>query len=141
MRQPRLFAALFLALAGCLLAGCGAKQNLADAQQAVVQFHQRLDNAEFDTIYNEADPRFRAASPQSEFLPFITAVHKKLGNVVTASRGGFNMNLDTSGLQIRLNYSTKFTGGAAEEQFIWAKNGGKLQLLGYHINSMALIVK
>lgn len=141
MRQPELFAALFLGFALCLLAGCGAKQEIADAERAVVQFHQRLDGGEFNTIYNEADPRFQTASPQTEFLPFITAVHTKLGNVVTASRQGFFLNATTSGLQVRLNYSTKFAGGDAQEQFVWSQNGEKLQLLGYHVNSMALIIK
>jgi len=40
-----------------------------------------------------------------------------------------------------VNYATKFGEGDAEEQFVWSKNGDNLALLGYHINSNALIVK
>jgi len=70
----------------------------------------------------------------------MTAVHKKLGQVGSAARKNFFVNYNTSGSQIRVGYTTKFGEGDAEEQFVWSKNGDNLALLGYHINSNALVI-
>lgn len=74
-------------------------------------------------------------------MALMTAIHKKLGNVQQASRKGFFVNYNTSGTSIRLTYATKFAGGDADEEFVWSKQGDNFLLLGYHINSIALITK
>jgi hypothetical protein len=38
------------------------------------------------------------------------------------------------------NYGTSFQQGEAEEQFVWSKGGENLIILGYNINSCALII-
>ena len=40
-----------------------------------------------------------------------------------------------------LQYATTFDGGDAAEQFVYRLGDGKALLAGYHINSLALIVK
>jgi len=111
------------------------------AAAAVTQFHAQIQNQDYLSIYNQADPRLRNVSKQEDFVALLTAVHSKLGSVQTASRKAFFVNYTTSGEQIRLTYATKFSGGDAEEQFLWGKQDGKIVLLGYHINSLALITK
>jgi hypothetical protein len=121
--------------------GCGTGKDINAAGVAVGLFHARLDTEDYATIYSQADPRFRAASKQEDFLKFMNAVHNKLGIVENASRQGYFVNFSTSGTQIRLNYATKFSSGEAHEEFVWTKNGDNLVLLAYHINSNELITK
>jgi len=140
MSRNLLVASLVFALAG-ILAGCGAQKDVGAASDAVVRFHSQLDNADYQTIFTQADQRFRDTSPQPNFLAVMSAVHNKLGKVTNASRQGFFVNYTTSGMQVRLTYATKFAEGDAQEEFVWVKNGGDFALLGYHINSLALITK
>lgn len=136
----RLVALLILALGG-VVGGCGTQKDVADASLAVVRFHSQLDNADYQTILNQADQRFRDSSPEPQLVAFLTAVHTKLGKVTSASRQGFFVNYNTSGMQVRLTYTTKFEAGDAQEQFVWVRNSNDFALLGYNINSMALITK
>jgi len=139
MSKNHLLASLLLALSS--LAGCSTTKDLGAASAAVTRFHEQLDKADFSAIYTEADQRFRDSSPQPEFLTFMNAVHAKLGKVTDATRQGFFVNFTTSGKRVRLTYATKFAAGDAQEEFVWAKNGNDFALLGYHINSMALVTK
>ncbi len=127
--------------ASLFVVACGAQKDLAAADTAVARFHQQLDSQDYVTLYVQADQKFRDTTKQDDFVALMTAVHKKLGRVGNVARKGFFVNYNTSGSQIRVNYSTKFGEGDAEEQFVWSKNGDNLALLGYHINSNALIVK
>lgn len=131
----------FLASLVILTIGCGTQKDITGASAAVTQFHAQLDHQDYLGIYNNADARLRSTSKQEDFLALMTAVHNKLGTVQQSSRQGFYVNYNTSGSSIRLNYSTKFSGGNADEEFLWSKSGDTFQLLGYHINSNALITK
>ncbi len=124
-----------------LIAACGTQKDMEAASAAVTQFHSQLDNQDYSSIYNKADQRFRDASKQEDFVALMTAVHKKLGTVQQSSRQGFFVNYNTSGTSIRLTYSTKFSGGDADEEFLWSKRGDNFLLLAYHINSNVLITK
>ena len=133
---------LFLSVAvGALVVSCGTQKDLAAADRAVTQFHRQLDNEDYTTIYNQADEKLHSVTKQDDFLALMGAIHKKLGRAESASRKGFFVNYTTSGTQIRLTYATKFAGGDAQEQFVWSKRGETLALVGYNINSNALIIK
>ena len=138
---PKLRLSLFFIFSSMLLIGCGTQKDIEGASAAVLQFHGALDHQDYLSIYNNADARFRSASKQDDFLALMTAVHNKLGTVQQSSRQGFFVNYNTSGSSIRLTYATKFSGGDADEEFLWSKSGETFLLLGYHINSNALITK
>ena len=121
--------------------GCGTQKDLAAADVAVARFHQQLDSQNYVTVYAQADQKFRDATKQDDFVALMTAVQSKLGQVGSTTRKSYFVNYNTSGSQIRVNYATKFGAGDAEEEFVWSKNGDDLALLGYHINSVALITK
>jgi hypothetical protein len=133
--------ALFLAAALAGLWGCGFQKDASAAGVAVTQFHSELNKQDYTAIYAQADQRFRKASTPDDFEALMIAIHNKLGAVVDAKQQGFFVNYNTSGTQIRLTYQTKFTAGDAQEEFVWSKTGSSYQLLGYHINSNALITK
>jgi len=117
----RLLLASLLAVLGTALAGCGSQKDIGAASEAVSRFHAQLDNQDYQTIYSQTDERFRNASSQPDFLALMNAIHTKLGKVTDASRQGFFVNYNTSGMQVRLAYSTRFAGGDAQEEFVWAR--------------------
>jgi uncharacterized protein DUF4019 len=137
---PKLRLSFFI-FASMLIIGCGTQKDIEGASAAVLQFHGELDHQDYLSIYNSADARFRSASKQDDFVALMTAIHNKLGTVQQSSRQGFFVNYNTSGSSIRLTYTTKFSGGDADEEFLWSKSGDTFHLLGYHINSNALITK
>jgi len=139
--RAKLHAAVLFVSTAAIFSGCGATKDISGASDAVTTFHARLDSGDYTTIYSQADQVFRNASKQQEFLEFMAAIHRKLGRVNSAKQERFFVNYTTSGTRVRLNYTTKFTGGDAEEEFVWAKSGNDYTLAGYHINSMALITK
>jgi opacity protein-like surface antigen len=128
--------AVVIALAGCST-GVGTKL----AEQAVPKFHTMLDAGEFDAIYAATADDFKQATKREEFVSILEAVHRKLGNTKSADMKGWNINYHTSGTFITLNYATTYTEGEASEQFVYRLQDDKVLLVGYHVNSNALILK
>ncbi|HET9401266.1 MAG TPA: DUF4019 domain-containing protein [Candidatus Acidoferrales bacterium] len=116
-------------------------QDIALSRGAVTHFHEELDQQKFDEIYKEAAPDFQKATTQDRFVAIASAVHRKLGVVKDATQTSVNVNFDLSGTRVFAVYSTKFDGGDAEERFTWKIAGAKAMLVGYDINSAALILK
>lgn len=130
------------AAAALVLAACGdTARDVSIARTGVAHFHQQLDAEKYDDIYNEAAPEFRNAAKREDFLAIAAAVHRKLGKVKDATQTRFFVNWTTSGTSVTLSYHTKFDGGDAAEEFAWKIEGSKAMLVGYNINSTALIVK
>lgn len=131
-----------LALATSLvLAGCNPAKSKEAATQAVMQFHQRLDNEAYAEIYRDAHPDFKKASTEKDFTALLEAVHRKLGNTVSSEPAGWRVNSFVSGTNVVLTYKTKFAAGDAVETFSYREDGATPALLGYNINSTALILK
>lgn len=131
----------FMFMCVLLATGCGSGDAVRFAREGVTHVHSQMDNEQFADIYSQADDVFRGATKRQDFLDFIGAVHRKLGKVQSASQSGFFVNFSTSGTRVRLNYQTKFEGGDAQEEFLWHISGKQALLVGYHINSNALITK
>jgi hypothetical protein len=129
-----------MTLAAALVGGCSAGQDTAATQQAVAQFHQRLDAGQFDSIYDQAGPELKAITPKAQFLPLLAAIHSRLGAVKQAKQVGWNVNYGTGGGTISLTYDTQFASGSGTEQFIY-RTGRPPLLVGYHIQSNDLFIK
>jgi hypothetical protein len=129
-----------LLIVGFWLCSCtGTVADVASARKAVVHFHQQLDQEKYADMYAEAAPELHEATKQQDFLALMSAVHRKLGVVQDATQMQFNVNWTTSGTRVHLNYQTKFAGGTATEAFTWKIGGDHPSLVGYNINSNALI--
>jgi hypothetical protein len=102
------------------------------------KFHDHYNQQDFEAIYNESDPKLRAAVTQEKFVALLTHVHEKLGNVTDATRSGVNVNYNFGGSTITMTYSAKFQLADGTEQFIWLKSGGAVRLLRFDIQSPAL---
>lgn len=124
-----------------LVAGCGSKRDLSNAETAVGLFHAQLNSGNFDQIYADSDTLLKNASPQEKFTNLLSAVHRKLGDAKSANRQGFFLNYGTNGEMIRLNYTTQFDNDEASEEFVFHLAGNDMRLAGYHINSNALVTQ
>jgi hypothetical protein len=123
------------------VAGCGGKQQIANADAAVTQFHAELNAGNFDQIYAGSDTAMKNASSQEKFVALLDAIHRKLGMVKSANRQTFFMNYGTSGKFLRLTYATQYDADNAAEEFVFRVDGNNVRLVGYHINSEALVTK
>lgn len=131
----------FVLLAALVLSGCGAGDDLRIAGKGVTRIHAQMDREQYADIYAQADDSFRSATNQKDFLASVGAIHRKLGKVQDTSQSRYFLNFTTSGPQVRLNYHTKFEEGDGQEEFVWKIKDNNAVLVGYHINSTALIIK
>ncbi len=134
----RKFAAVILAV---VLAACSNSADKRAAEQAVVDFHEMLDASQFDAIYVGSAQDLKNAVKQEEFVTFLQAVHRKLGNLKSTVPQGWRINYQTSGTYVSLGYQTHFAEGDATEEFSYRVEDNRATLVGYHVNSMALITK
>lgn len=101
------------------LASCGSGNNKAIAETAVTKFHSEVDSEQFHAIYTEADDRFRQITTETDFNAFLSAVHRKLGDVKQSDLRNFQVGWHTGeGSVITLSYHTQFVGGDGSEQFV-----------------------
>jgi hypothetical protein len=107
---------------------------------AVVEtFHQRLNAEQYSAIYSESDPLFQESDNEERLLKFFKMVHERLGNETEAKQIGIFMNATTKGTFARVTYQSKFDTGPATEVFTWRTGGPELKLVGYNVNSKALL--
>jgi hypothetical protein len=133
-----LAAAMALALLAC---GCSMPADTSVAERAVPLFHADVEAGRFDEIYDKSDDELKKVATRKEFVDFLDAVHRKLGNTKTSEKTGWRMNYQMSGSFVTLAYATTFDAGSAHEVFVFRLDGQKAILVGYQINSMALVLK
>jgi Protein of unknown function (DUF4019) len=120
---------------------CGSAlvQGRTLANAAVHHFHEKLNSGQYEEICRSADQAFTAAQGHEEVVKFLTAVHRKLGNAGAESQVNIRVDSNTNGTFITTFYRTEFASGAATETFTWRKSGGAIRLLGYNVQSSALL--
>lgn len=130
------------ALLGVLLLGaqgCDVSKDKSIADAAVVSFHAELDAAQFAQMWDDADDSLRRTTSHDDYNKLITAVHRKLGKVVSTEGGSWSVNYINFQTRVTLEQQTQFEHGAATETFLYIvrKNGAKLA--AYHVNSDELM--
>jgi hypothetical protein len=124
------------------LNSCGSGKNVETATKSVEQFHSQLDSEQYLNIYATSDEGLQKTTSEGDFVAFLQAVHKKLGKVQTSQRSNFQIGVSTGqGTVVTLVYQTTFDQGSGTEQFLWHMRDNEPVLLGYRINSNALILK
>ncbi|HEX6660277.1 MAG TPA: hypothetical protein VF067_00180 [Sphingomicrobium sp.] len=121
------------------LTACSSGADLAAAKKAVDQFHAELNAGQFGRIQAESSPEWKQASSPADTIQLFTGVRKKLGNFVSGQEGDWRVNFGTGGTIIMLQYKSKFQKSDAVETFTYRRSGDGVQLVGYNINSRALI--
>ena len=129
-----------IALLFCALAGCSPGTDVPVAEKAVARFHTMLDAGQNAQIYQESASEMKGAAAESKLTDLLAAVHRKLGTVKKAEQKGWNDQVNTGGHFVTLNYATTYARGDAAETFVYKIAGEKAELVGYNINSNALII-
>ena len=122
------------------LAGCSPGRDIPAATSAVDGFHAALNAGRFTPIYAAGAPELRAAAPERGFVAILEAVHRKLGAFKSGKSVGWRENVTTSGTFVSLGYSSEYERGHADEQFSYKIADGRPALVGYHINSTAMLL-
>jgi hypothetical protein len=123
------------------ISACSPAKDSKAAEQAVAQFRKQMASAAFADIYAGAAPEWRSSISRTDADAFLGAVNKKLGGVKSSVQTGWRDNLTAGGHSMILQYHTEFEGGGADETFAIRLVGEGGQLAGYHINSLAMMVK
>ena len=129
-----------LALA-VLLGGCSFGEDRDRGERAVERFHDLSAAERYSEIYVDTTEDFREAATEPEFVEFLGAIRRKLGNVRQSELTGFEVNYSSSGTAIWLSYDTEYELGVATEQFVWVTEGEKTLLESYQIDSKDLILR
>lgn len=130
-----------LLLLATLLTGCSMAEDKTRGERAVARFHQLFAVSEYSQIYADTTEGFREAATDAEFVEFMSAVRRKLGNIRACELTGVEMTWDSGGTSIWLSYRTVYELGEATENFVWVVEGEKARLESYQIDSTELILK
>lgn len=123
-----------------LLSACSMSKDTSVAEAEVPHFHSSLDAGKFDEIYDAAADELKTAATKQDFVILLSAIHRKLGQVAKSEKQTWHVDYNTAGNFVTLVYNTTFTNGTGAEQFVYKLHDGQASLVGYHINSNALLI-
>ncbi|GGC15120.1 hypothetical protein GCM10011494_37440 [Novosphingobium endophyticum] len=127
--------------AAAMLAGCGARESVKDAEVEIGRFHAALDAGDWQKLWAAADPDLREAASREQFGKLLEAVRRKLGAVNKSRQVGWNANSGTGGTFVTVTMQTTFENGTGTEEFVYRKRDErKLALVGYHIQSQDMML-
>ncbi|UZK69477.1 hypothetical protein OKW76_15970 [Sphingomonas sp. S1-29] len=121
-----------------MLAACSSQKTVDIAKEAVPKFHARLNVGDYTTIVAEAGPELRS---QPMFPQVLRAVSRKIGTAGISQNTGWNIQVGNKGTFVTLGQRTTFArGGAVPETFVWRITQDEAQLVGYRIDSAAMLI-
>lgn len=123
-----------------ILVSCNPVKSTAEADKAAAEFHSLYDAEDYDKIFDTAHADFKASQPKVETIDFIRSVREKLGKVKSTNRTGWQANSFNMNTNVILTHETEFENGKGVETFTYRIENGSAVLLGWYINSNALIV-
>jgi hypothetical protein len=132
----------FFAVGVTALASTGACSYVAKAraEAGVDKFHQQLNDARFDDIWNGADDTFRTdalriAGSKRPYDATMNQLRHKLGRVVTSSTQKWSVKTADSLSTVTLVQDTRLERGSAVENFTFLVRGGIAKLRDYEFTS------
>jgi hypothetical protein len=134
----RFFMATLVVILVCT--SCSGSEDINTGKAAIRHFHEQLNAGLPDEIYREAAREYQAAATSELNRKFIEAVRKKMGKAAHCEVTSWRLNYLTSGRFLALECKTTFDHGEAAESFRWRIEGKKALLLGWNINSPALVI-
>ncbi|MEO6361583.1 MAG: hypothetical protein ABIO43_13590 [Sphingomicrobium sp.] len=129
-----------LALASLAIASCSGGESVKTGEATVEHFHNRYNAQQLSEIYRDAAPELQKAGAEPEFLTFMTAVRRKLGAYKSGKTLQWHVNYGTGGTIVTLAREARFERGEGTEKFVLRDAGDKALLVGYNIESRALVV-
>ena len=136
MKLKTFFCIFLVALTACSLS---ADQKVAE--QAVEKFHEMFVAGKFQELYEQSGDGLKKGGTQQDFVNLLNMVNLKLGpfksSVIEEETNKHGLAENT----VSLSYSTTFSKGVATESFVYRLEGERAILVGYHINSDALVAQ
>jgi hypothetical protein len=117
-----------------LITGCNPVAASKAAEAGVTEFHKNFNAGDFEKIYDDSHPDFKASTSKKDAVDFIASMKAALGEVTAASKTGWNISSTAAdGTTVDLTYSTTYTGGTATESFVYKLENGVATLLSWNI--------
>ncbi|HTN15294.1 MAG TPA: DUF4019 domain-containing protein [Sphingomonadaceae bacterium] len=129
----------FILSLALLASACGMKENMEQAGEEVESFHTRYDKQDYPAIWRTTSGGFRKVTSEKEFEKLLVAIRTKLGPVKKSEQAGWQANTNNGVSTVVINTKTNFEKGDGLETFTFVKEDSRLRLMGYNINSAALI--
>jgi hypothetical protein len=126
---------LIAALVLVALCGCSSQKYFQEAERASDDFHLQMAKGNYGGIYDASGPAIRETSSREEFISMLQGLDHRLGVCGAPERKGFNVNYNTGGTFVMMNYSRKCVNSSLEERFDWRIQDGKAVLHGYHFKA------
>ena len=124
------------------LAGCSDTVHGTEyAEPTVAGFRDMMNAGQFEKIYESAAPEFRAAISREDSVALFSAVNRKLGKLEHAEKVSWNVNTRNMTTLVVLVYRSKYHDGEATETFTVKVDDGKGAIIGYNINSLAMLIR
>ena len=137
MKTPQLIVILIGAL---ILTCCNPVKSTAEADKAAVELHALFDAEDYGKIFDTAHADFKASQPKAETINFLRSIREKLGTIKSTNRTGWQANSVNMKTNVVLTFETEFENGKGVETFTYRIENGKATLLGWYVNSKALVV-
>ena len=127
--------AVFLVLAA--LGGCGLPEAAHKAEAEIARIHGQLGAGDFDAVWEEASPEFRAHTSARAYERF-QALHRRLGAPLSFKRENWATVSSTArGTHVSMTTRTIFANGRAKESFTFKyAPDGTLRLLRYDVHEV-----
>jgi hypothetical protein len=119
--------AMLIALTGCVQTA----QDIKLARTAVDAFHQKMNAADFDAIYAEADDAFRESVPAAQINQVLSRVHNAVGTHKQSSQTAFEVNYKNGANLVKVTFKSEFEKRTINEIFEFRIRDGKARLLNY----------
>lgn len=134
--------ALLAAFSLAVLAACGdTVHGIEYAEPTVAEFRDLMDARQFERLYDSTGDEFKAATPRDDGIALFAAVDRKLGKLRGSKQINWNVNTRNGVTLVALAYQSHYAGGDATETFTVKVDDGKGVLVGYNIQSLAMLVK
>lgn len=129
---------LFLGLTACNPANMAT--DVAASEKAVDAFHDDANAGKFDDIYFASGEEMQRSADVAEFEEFLGAVQRKLGKAGNTTQRGWQVNIVNGQTLTVLNMETIYEKGRAVETFTFKSSPNGPVLVGYNIQSPALVI-
>jgi hypothetical protein len=121
------------------LSSCSSASDLAAVTKAIDAFHSELNAGNFDQVYADSAPDWKQSTAKAQTVQLFTSLKGKLGNFISATQTGWHVNYGTGGTMVTVVDDSKFQKAKGTEVFTYRVSGSTAQLVGYNINSPALL--
>ena len=122
-----------------LLLACGVQENFDEADAEINDFHYNYNNNEWDDIWSRTSPEFRKQQSKESFVNFLDGVKSVLGDELEGTQTGWNVNTTPMGTFTVVTKQTRFEKGEATEVFTFRIDDSRVEMVGYNINSQAMM--